>query len=199
MKRKITYLSVPIALIGLVFALYLSLVSPPAFADDETSRAFPARQLEGTWRVTIVAEDGIPFQALYTFARGGVMHETDEFSLPLKFGPSQGVWERTGPNHYAYTWESFVSDPNFPDDVKLRVHGVITLTGRDAYTAQAQYEFFDAEGNVTISGCVTDQATRMTIDPVTSCPRNAAQQQASSVNKSGVANSKANEAKGWRR
>jgi hypothetical protein len=199
MKKKITYLSVPIALIGLVFALYLLPVSPSAFADDETNRAFLARQLEGTWRVTIVSEGGDPFQALYTFARGGVMHETDESSLPLSFGPSQGVWERTGPNRYAYTWESFASDPNFPDDVKLRVHGVITLTGRDTYNAQVQFEFFDAEGNVTFSGCATDQATRMTIDPVTSCPADATQRQSSSVNKSGVANSKANEPKGWRR
>jgi len=132
-----------------------------------------APQMEGTWRVTTSVADGPPpFSNLYSFNSGGTLHETDEIQLlSPSAGPGAGVWTKLGGNQYAFTWESYLFD--FGSDSptgRLQVRGLLTLTGKDTYTAVDQYAFYDTNGNVTLSGCATEEATRMTVEPVTSCP-----------------------------
>ncbi len=76
-----------------------------------------------------------------------------------------------GSNQYAFTWESYLFDLGSDSPAgRLKVHGLITLIDKDTYTAVDQFEFYDTGGNVTLAGCATEVATRMTVDPVTSCP-----------------------------
>jgi hypothetical protein len=135
--------------------------------------ALTAPQLEGTWRVTSTITDGPPpFSALYSFNGGGTLQETDEIQLlSPSAGPALGVWTKVGSNQYAFTWESYVFDldTNMPAG-RLKISGLITLIDRNTYTAVDQFQFYDADGNPTFGGCATEEATRMTVDPVTSCP-----------------------------
>lgn len=198
MKRKIAYFAIPLALIGLAVVCYLSFISPAAKADGELI----ASRLQGTWRLTVDVGRGETFQAQYSFASGGIMMETDEFQITSEdtFTTGQGVWARTGRNQYSYTWESWVFRTvggNVELIAKLRVHGNITLTGRDTFTDVLQTDFFDPTGNLEASFCGTGQATRMTVEPVTLCPATTTSQTTITKQTSPVGNARA--AKGWRR
>jgi len=164
-RRILTVLIVTGVLTGVV-ALIAS--SPEAVRAGSV-----APQMEGTWRVTATITDGPPpFSALYSFNGGGTLQETDETQLLTpSAGPALGTWTKVGSNQYAFTWESYLFD--FGSDSpagRLQVRGVVTLTGKDTYTAVDQFAFYDTDGNVTFSGCATEEATRMTVEPVTSCP-----------------------------
>ena len=175
MKQRIAYLAAPLALIAMACALYLSFVSPAAQADNETSKAFPARQLEGSWRFTSTAEiDGetLTLRGLYTFARGGVMLSTDELTFQPGYASTTGLgtWERTGRNEYAFTMELlFFRQSDFNFEARVRVFGKIKLTGEDTFTDVSQSDTLDAEGNFIGTICATEEATRVEIEPYTSC------------------------------
>jgi len=165
-KRILASLVISAVLIG-VAALIAS--SPAAASATEVGRA---PQLEGTWRVTSTITGGPPpFSALYSFSGGGTVQESDETQLLTpSAGPALGVWRKLGNQQYAFTWESYLFDigNNMPTG-RLRVHGVITLQTA-TYTAVDQFEFYDTNGIVTFSGCAMEEAARMTVEPVTSCP-----------------------------
>lgn len=164
-RRILTSLIMMLVLTGVV-ALIAS--SPEAVKAGST-----VPQLEGTWRVTATITDGPPpFSALYSFSGGGTLQETDETQLLTpSAGPALGTWTKVGTNQYAFTWESYLFD--FSSDSpagRLQIRGVVTLTGKDTYTAVDQFAFYDTDGNVAFSGCATEEATRMTVEPVSSCP-----------------------------
>src|SRR5438132_3843921 len=164
MKKTLAYFSAFLLLIGLAVMLSLPRFAPAVRADGEGD------PLEGTWRVTVTGADGYSFHALFTFARGGVMMESDETQLTRPIGTNgQGIWTKTA-NGYAFAWENFLFDPyqNFASVGKLRLRGTITLTGTNSYTGAEQFEYVDSNGNVMYSGNSTEQATRMTIEPVPS-------------------------------
>lgn len=162
MRKTFAYFSASVLMIGLAVMFSLPRVAPAVKADGEGD------PLEGTWRVTVTGEDGYSFQALFTFARGGVMMETDETQLTRPIGTNgQGVWTRTG-DQYAFVWENFLFDPyqNFAPVGKLKLHGTITLTGSDSYTSADQFDYFDTSGNAMFSGRDSGVATRMTVEVV---------------------------------
>src|SRR5205085_8057069 len=75
MKKTLAYFSAFLLIIGLAAILSLPRLAPAVKADAE------ADPLEGTWRVTVKSPDGSSFHALFSFARGGVMMESDEAQL----------------------------------------------------------------------------------------------------------------------
>jgi hypothetical protein len=144
-----------------------------ASSRDAVKAGSTAPQMEGTWRVTATITDGPPpFSALYSFSGGGTLQETDETQLLTpSAGPALGAWTKVGSNQYAFTWESYLFDFGTDSPAgRLKVRGLITLTDKDTYTAVDQFDFYDTDGNVTLSGCATEEGTRMTVEPVTSCP-----------------------------
>jgi len=159
-KKTLAYFTALLLIIGLAAILSLPRLAPAVRADAE------ADPLEGTWRVTVKGEDGTSFRALFTFARGGVMMESDETQLTRPIGTNgQGVWKNTGPQ-YAFVWENFLFDPyqNFAPVGKLRLRGTITLTGTDTFAGTDQFEYLDLNGNVIYAGSSSEEATRMTIE-----------------------------------
>ena len=112
------------------------------------------------------------FSTVFSFASGGTVTAIDSSQLsPPSATNGLGVWEMIGPHTYAYTFVSFLFDTanDFAPAGALKLWGVITLNGKDAYTTTDQFEFRDAGGNVTFSGCATQQATRMTVAAVSAC------------------------------
>ena len=100
------------------------------------------------------------------------MLETDELTFQPGYASTtgQGTWERTGHNEYAFTWEAlFFRQSDFTFDAKLKIYGKIRLTGKNTFTDVAQSDLFDAEGNFIDTICLTEEATRMEIEPYTSC------------------------------
>src|SRR5437763_1168034 len=165
-KKTLAYFSAFLLLIVLAVLLSLPRLAPAVRADGDGD------PLEGTWKVTVKGADGYSFHALFTFARGGVMMESDETQLTRPIGTNgQGVWTKTA-DGYAFTWENFLSDPyqNFTAVGRLRIHGTLTFTGSNSFTGTDQFEYFDLNGSVLYSGRDSQDATRMTIEPVTSSP-----------------------------
>jgi len=177
MKRIIIAASLIVFVAGL-FSLGLVLkgradstpgMMPSAQAADDASLA---RRLEGTWVSTFTYPDGRQYQSLLTFARGGTLTQTNSIELepPLPATNGQGVWEKTSGHEFATTYTFFLFDTSLNPAGSVRIRQAITLSGRDAFTAVDQIEVFDPEGNVLGTFCATEQATRMTVQPVTSCP-----------------------------
>jgi len=177
MKRIIIAASLIVFVAGL-FSLGLVLkgradstpgMMPSAQAADDAS---VARRLEGTWVSTFTYPDGRQYQSLLTFARGGTLTQTNSIELepPLPATNGQGVWEKTSGHEFATTYTFFLFDTSLNPAGSVRISQVITLSGRDAFTAVDQIEVFDPEGNLLGTFCGTEQATRMTVQPVTSCP-----------------------------
>ena len=128
--------------------------------------------LEGSWRTTVSIEGVEPFSSVFSFAAGGTITAIDSSQLsPPSATNGLGVWEKIGPHTYAYTFVSFLFDTasDFAPAGELKLWGVITLDGKDAYSTSDQFEFRDADGNVTFSGCAVQQAARMTVESVRSC------------------------------
>lgn len=175
----------------LMTAVLVGLVALIGVIPAAVSAGPAAPQLEGTWRTTATITNGPPpFSGLNSFNSGGTFYGTDETQLlSPSAGPAVGVWTKVGNNQYAFTWESYLFDfgTNTPTG-KLKVHGVITLIDRNTYTSTDQFEFYDTAGNVTMEGCATEMATRMTVDPVTACP---------GLSRSGT-DSESKLAKGWK-
>jgi hypothetical protein len=151
---------------GLMVGMLLISTTSPA----QTRGGFP---LEGTWRSTVTIPNGPPpFSARYSFNRGGTVTEADATQLLTPpGGTSTGVWTKVGSNQYAFTIETFLFDlsADMPAGYFL-LRGLITLTDRDHYTAEDHFTFYDVNGNPTIDGCATEEATPMTVVPFVPCP-----------------------------
>jgi hypothetical protein len=172
-KRGVARLARPILGALLMVAVITGVFALFASSRDVVRAGSVSPQLEGTWRVTVSITDGPPpFSGLASFNGGGTLQETDEIQLlSPSAGPQVGTWAKLGGNQYAFTWEAYLFD--FATDSpggRLKVSGVVTLTGSDTYTAVDEFAFYDTDGNVTFSGCATEEATRMTVESLTSCP-----------------------------
>jgi hypothetical protein len=100
------------------------------------------------------------------------MMGTDELTFQPGYASTTGLgtWVRTGRNEYAFTIEYlFFRQSDFTFDSRAKVYGKITLAGEDTFTDVAQSDLFDAEGNFINSICLTEEATRMEVEPITSC------------------------------
>jgi hypothetical protein len=132
-----------------------------------------APELEGTWRVTLTpASPNTPIQVFHTFTRGGVMMESNssDRSLTGSQTPGHGVWRRTGPHTFAFTFEKLQFDlaGNFVG--KLKVREAIQLNQRlDSYNGIGQAMVFDSSGTLLFSFCVRSEASRMRVE-TPECP-----------------------------
>jgi len=132
-------------------------------------------QLAGTWRVSVTTRDcasGAPllsFPAMLTFARGGTLTGT---TASRAFAPGQrssdhGVWESTEGGGFRAVSEAFIlfDSAGTPPAPPLqrgvqRISQAIEVDG-DVFNSNAATEFFDARGNVVVTGCATAVGRRM--------------------------------------
>ena len=131
--------------------------------------------LEGTWRVEVTTQDCATgtalsaFKAVLTFAKGGTMSGTT--SNPA-FRPGQrtsdhGVWRPTGHDTYRAVSEAFVlfdspaapPVPGFTRGVH-RLNQVIKVED-DVFASNASVRFFNANGDLLVTGCATAVGRRM--------------------------------------
>jgi hypothetical protein len=127
---------------------------------------------EGSWigTVTITSGPAFPlFQALYTYAAGGGLVETDQISFNPQSpdSPRHGVWVSTREDAFASTYINltFDSQGKPTGTIKIRETAVLSERG-NAYTGSGKFDVLDLNGNVIASGTFTSQATRIRVEPV---------------------------------
>jgi hypothetical protein len=165
--------------VGLVIVA-LALVILLVFAVAALAQPAPqsGKALTGTWRVVVTPTDcatGTPlpsFVAMNTFAHDGTMTETTASPAfqPGQRSPGHGVWEFTGQNSYRAVSEAYIlftttpnpPVPGFPRGLQ-RITQTIQVT-QNQFTSDASAEFFDVDGNLVITLCVTASGQRMSLD-----------------------------------
>jgi hypothetical protein len=165
--------------IGMVIVT-LALVVLMVFAVTAFAQPSPqsGKALTGTWRVVvnpINCATGAPlpsFVSMNTFAHDGTMTDTNASPAfqPGQRSPGHGVWEFTGRNSYRAVSEAYIlftSEPNPPVPGFSRGLQRITQTiqvTQNQFTSEASAEFFDGDGNLVITLCVTATGQRMSLD-----------------------------------
>jgi hypothetical protein len=150
-----------ISLMGLLFPLLGQGAPKPAVQANE------ARQLEGTWTVTVSVVDcqsgnplGNPFQSLLTFSRGGALVETtaNPGFFPAERGPGHGYWTFS---HHAYNAVSTAFITSNGVLVKTQtINQNIQMANPNQLSSAATIQFYDPAGNPVASGCAVATGQR---------------------------------------
>ena len=137
------------------------------FVSGQTSEK-PEPSIEGTWRTTLTirnCQTGSPvrtFQGLQTFNKGGTLAETATVPAPSLRNLGHGVWKREqGWQDYsfAFVYDLFNADGTLAGSRTVR--GAVTLGANgNEYAVVSTSETFDANGQLTATGCSTATATR---------------------------------------
>jgi hypothetical protein len=123
-------------------------------------------RIEGTWnvrvRATICATGATitSFDAMGMFGAKGTFHDTNATNPALR-SAGFGYWERTSGDQYYFAFKYFRFDPagNNIGSTIVRHNVVLSPTG-NTYTSSGTSEFYDAAGNLTMTGCSTSTAAR---------------------------------------
>jgi hypothetical protein len=135
-----------------------------AFADQ-------AKELQGSWRVTITAGAGTPdlpswYQALVTFnADGGLVATITD---PL-LNTGHGAWGKKEKDSFSVTILLFQFSPEGSFLGTLKARATLSLNHKsDTFESDDyQFEFFDPDGNPTgFVGIGAAQGTRIKVDPL---------------------------------
>ena len=153
----------------------LLFVSAGFTAQARSEDKAPQKDIVGTWRMTVtpyICATGaeLPsFKALLSFAEGGVLTgtTTNPGFQPGQRSPDHGVWTAEGKNIYKFVSEAFIyftTEPNPPAPGFQQ--GVQRLTQtvevqENQLTTIGTTEFFDAQGNLVLSGCAKAVGERM--------------------------------------
>lgn len=119
------------------------------FADEGDERETP--NLQGTWRVTLLAGAPNQFFSLMEFNKGGTM--TEEASSP-SHTTSIGVWKKIrGQGNFAATFELFQdSDSDGSYDGRFRVRLTIHLSDDDTITGTFTVDVLTLDGTTQVAG-----------------------------------------------
>ena len=127
-----------------------------------------ARKLGGTWRVQVaqrICQTGVvirTFPATLTFAEGGTLVGTTTAFPPALRGPDHGIWQHTGDHTFSAVTEAFLFNPAGLWTGTQQITQTIEIKDNaDEFNSNAAIQFFDSNGNVTLTGCATAVATRM--------------------------------------
>jgi hypothetical protein len=128
----------------------------------------PEPTIEGTWRTTLTirnCQTGAPirtFQGLQTFNKGGTLTETGTIPAPSLRSPGHGVWKREqGWQEYsfAFVYDLFNADGTLAGSRTVRGAVALGASGNE-FTVVSTSETFDANGQLSATGCSTATATR---------------------------------------
>jgi hypothetical protein len=138
-----------------------------AFAENTNAGQGP----EGSWIYTVTATNasGPPSTVLglETYAVGGGYTETDQLSfMPSSLAtPGHGSWKLTGERTFLLTYLTLNHDTNgtFQGTSKIRQVATLNQAGT-AYSGSGNFDVYDVNGNVILSGTFTIRATRIRVE-----------------------------------
>jgi len=120
--------------------------------------------LDGSWLLTTLLPTGARGAGLLTCTPdGGFVRSGD--GHPLE-SPGHGAWERTGDREFNITYVAlrFDADRNFIGSRKTNVRLTLDET-LEAFTGQSSSTVYDREGNITGTGGVPLEGTRIRVEP----------------------------------
>ena len=125
-----------------------------------------SERVEGTWnarvKITVCATGATitSFDAMALFGTKGTFHDTNATN-PAVRSPGFGYWDRVSGDQYYFAFRYFRSDSagNNIGSTVVRHNVVLSPTG-NTYTSSGTSEFYDAAGNLTMTGCSTSTASR---------------------------------------
>jgi hypothetical protein len=123
--------------------------------------------IEGVWnakaRITVCATGATitSFDAMAIFAQDGTFHDTNATSPALR-SPGFGRWVRLDSSNYYFVFKLFRFDAagTYIGSTVVR-HYVVSSPNSNSYTSSGTAQFFDANGNLSMTGCSAATATRM--------------------------------------
>ncbi|NOT47621.1 MAG: hypothetical protein HOP17_07700 [Acidobacteria bacterium] len=136
---------------------------PDAKSSDRLSSP---NRIVGTWnvrvRITVCATGATitSFDAMGMFGAKGTFHDTNATNPALR-SQAFGYWERESGDQFYFAFRLFRFDPagnNIGSQI-VRHNVVLSPTG-NTYTSSGTSEFYDAAGNLTMTGCSASTATR---------------------------------------
>ena len=136
-----------------------------AFAKNTNAGQGP----EGSWLYTVTSSSGPPSTVLglETYAAGGGYTETDQLSfMPSTLAtPGHGSWKLTGGRTFLLTYITLNHDSNgkFQGTSKIRQVATLNAAG-NAYSGSGNFDVYDVNGNVILSGTFTIQAARIRVE-----------------------------------
>lgn len=174
MKNKFLSTSITVLFLTLLVGMAYATIQTPASSVKAASQEIieqseaKARKLEGTWRVQVTIRncqtgaEVTTFPSLLTFARGGTLVETTTGASPTLRGPGHGFWQHIRGQKYDAVFEAFLFNPAGTWTGRQKVTQTITIgADKDQWNANAATEFFDTNGNPTMTGCATAVGQRM--------------------------------------
>ncbi|HMQ03598.1 MAG TPA: hypothetical protein PKD26_06765 [Pyrinomonadaceae bacterium] len=145
----------------------MALMLTIAFAQTSSfAQGRGARTLEGSWTSIItfrICQTGAPirsFPGMNTFHQGGTMQEYGVGSGLLR-GPGHGVWNHQGNLSFYSTFQFFRynADGSYAGSAIARRQMEVDASGNH-YSSTNTTDFLDIDGNVFMTGCATEAATR---------------------------------------
>jgi hypothetical protein len=147
----------------------LTALGKPAVAFANSTNA--AQGPEGSWFFTVTASSSSglpsPIVGLETYAAGGGYTETDQLSfMPSTLAtPGHGSWKRTGERTFLLTYLTLNHDTagTFQGTSKIRQVATLNDAG-DAYSGSGNFDVYDVQGTILLSGTFTIHATRIRVE-----------------------------------
>jgi hypothetical protein len=119
------------------------------------------RGIVGTWLVDVMPTGDEPLQAMLTLSPGGGLVET-ESSSP---GTAQGSWKARGRGRVALTFQRFEFDAQGAPAGRIVVRAELTFRDGE-WSGPFEFDFFDPQGAVVVSGSGTATAERFPVKPL---------------------------------
>lgn len=168
-QGRVRLLTALVIIAGVLFA------SAGVKAQTQSAKTNQKKAIVGTWRMTVTLYDCTTgaerpsFQSMLSFAEGGILTGTtaNPAFQPGQRSPDHGIWTAVGDHTYEFLTEAYIlftTQPNppvpgFPRGVQ-RITQTAEVNG-DQLTTNGSAEFFDAAGNLVMSGCAKAVGERM--------------------------------------
>lgn len=155
------------------FALVLNLAPLRTGAQPGTPMA--GKAFVGVWRLTAIEPGNPPLPALATFAADGTLLNSDppvspgSGGEPITFNSGgHGVWQQRGPTTAALTFVQLITDGQGHFLGTTTISAQVTL-GADGNALHGPFSVTAADpgGKTIFQGTGTVQATRITVQPMT--------------------------------
>ena len=140
--------------------------SDASFAQSEEPRN-EYRKIEGSWNNQTTRRNCVTgaatgtFPSMFTFSQGGTMWEAGAGSDPKLRGASHGVWRTESNGTYVTAVQFFRFNADGTPAGRQIIRQVIELSPDwTTYTATANIQVLDVNGNVIANNCATGVGTR---------------------------------------
>lgn len=128
---------------------------------EPAPRSHAARELVGSWLVTVSSPDFPPFQALQSYHEDHTYTDTTDVLATLVEGPGLGAWRGRGPVYFV-TFQLFTWNPDATPAGIIQVRNAVTIDGKNHMSGVSAVDFIAPDGTLIPDiGTATFEGTRI--------------------------------------